>query len=765
MTINYRDYEKAVFDWLNSKHQEDSHFTFSVRRKAVKGAERDYFIGTENSGYFSTTFWNIPVTYPGASTDLISLIFYLTDEGYRYSFLFYQTRNPKGEQNKLDLALIQHLRMEIEREFGPVRGNKGDTKMERFTYPYDLPTFQDLSELFKDLDKILEKMIQLVDNGISKLKKKDPNFIAHRFRPDEFNEAIEKMELRMGAHTRSEPEKKGKSVLVSTPTNSNTGISPISEPLNQILYGPPGTGKTYHTINKALEILGEEVNGQTREEIKNKFEQYVQQGRIIFTTFHQSMSYEDFIEGIKPQVSDKEDSEVSYRVEEGIFMRICIEAAFALAKVNDHESTKTVLDFSFSYDQLIDQLTEALTQEDRITLPTKSGGKIEVDSISANGNIILKHPGKKRKYTVSKNRLTRLNNTFEELADVHNIDKQFREIIGGSNSSAYWSVLNALRSNGHSKNLDIPEERLYSWEEKKEVVETLYEHPLNKDHAAPYVLIIDEINRGNIAQIFGELITLIEPDKRWGNKESLRVVLPYSKMPFAVPANLFIIGTMNTADRSVEALDTALRRRFDFIEMLPTPELLAPKRLIWNLLWDYPEGNWYDEPFATKFSDLLNLLGAESKLEEDIEDLWDNKMADQGQQEDQLVLFQNYEYSLNLQELLETINQRIEILIDRDHQIGHSYFMTVGSFTALKEAFHNRIIPLLQEYFFGDYGKIGLVLGSGFVEKVERNGAAVFASFDHEAADELAERPIYRLRNVTEITDAEFLEALEYLKS
>ncbi|PWH86278.1 EVE domain-containing protein [Brumimicrobium oceani] len=168
-----------------------------------------------------------------------------------------------------------------------------------------------------------------------------------------------------------------------------------------------------------------------------------------------------------------------------------------------------------------------------------------------------------------------------------------------------------------------------------------------------YAIFIDEINRGNVSAIFGELITLIEIDKRTGAKNELSIKLPYSKELFSVPSNIDIYGTMNTADRSVEALDTALRRRFSFKEMMPNPELL---------------------------SDI------------DIE-------------------------GINLAELLTTINERIEVLVDRDHTIGHSYFLNVESKEDLKNVFMDKVIPLLQEYFFGDYSKMELVIGSYFFKK------------------------------------------------
>lgn len=181
-----------------------------------------------------------------------------------------------------------------------------------------------------------------------------------------------------------------------------------------------------------------------------------------------------------------------------------------------------------------------------------------------------------------------------------------------------------------------------------------------------YAIFIDEINRGNVSAIFGELITLIEPDKRIGAANEIKVKLPYSKSDFGVPSNLSIIGTMNTADRSVEALDTALRRRFSFIEIMPKPSLLS-----------------------------------------------------------------NIEFKeFTLEDVLSTINERIEVLLDRDHTIGHSYFIKLesGDIEGLKLVFLNNIIPLLQEYFYHNYEKIALILGEGFV-KIKQNNNIKFASF------------------------------------
>ena len=218
---------------------------------------------------------------------------------------------------------------------------------------------------------------------------------------------------------------------------------------------------------------------------------------------------------------------------------------------------------------------------------------------------------------------------------------------------------------------------------------------------------IDEINRGNVSQIFGELITLIEDDKRLGREEALETLLPYSKDNFSVPPNLYIIGTMNTADRSVEALDAALRRRFSFEEMNPQPDLIA----------------------------------SEGKLKDK-----EGKLGD-----------------IDLPQLLKTLNKRIEKLLDKDHLIGHSYFMEVQDLAGLKAVFQNKIIPLLQEYFFGDYGKIGLVLGNDFFVPAKDEETFLFASFRKYDDTEFAEREIYTLKNILKMGDGVFISAVANL--
>jgi len=469
---------------------------------------------------------------------------------------------------------------------------------------------------------------------------------------------------------------------------NNLNVMKKEYTLNTILYGPPGTGKTYHTVDLAVKIASPEkyIEGN-HEENKKIYDNLIKQGQIVFTTFHQSMSYEDFIEGIKPLKPEGTDTFLKYDVEDGIFKKICAAAV-----------TPNQIDFNTAFNKLQVELTE----KDIIDLKTPTG-KVFSISLNRNGNLNL-HTGenKNQQGTLTK----------------ENIQKQ----ISGDNVFEYWQgyftgVIDYLKTR-------------FAYNPKGDKTEQ------------NFVLIIDEINRGNVAEIFGELITLIEYDKREGMKEAIKVLLPYSKKEFSVPANLYILGTMNTADRNVEALDTALRRRFSFVEMHAKPELLRPSVILQRLWIKYADLKWADPKWKKLESDFLELHGAEildRKIYEQQENYVLNK--DVSTVFDGIIRYSGF----NLEKLINTLNVRIEKLLDNDHEIGHSYLMSVYSWEELKFAFYNKIIPLLQEYFYGDYEKLGLVLGEGFIRSI-KSEKDVFAKFPVEDL-EIYDKPIFHINS------------------
>ena len=664
----YQELQKDVFNWLKSKYEEENTFTYSVRQKANKGAELNYFIGTERSKYFSTTFWFIPVAYPGSSGDLINLVFDLRfKEGFEFFIQFNQTKNPSGKQNEYALELIRNIKTRIEGKFQNTHYAPEQNKMEFFAI-YSPRKYNGFIEIINDLNDLLSKIVPIVNEEIDKLKNIYSDFIAHRFTSSEQMKMFEKMQERFEKYKIIEEMEEELEEEDFAPLNY---FSESTFPLNQILYGPPGTGKTYNTINKALEIINEDevkqLDFNDRKAVKDLFDKKLKEGQIMFTTFHQSMSYEDFIEGIKPEI--EEDAEggktVIYEVKKGIFKQIAEEARKIRYQSEELSQQYT---FDDAWDDLVSEAYEYLEKEESLILNIQTVGMgLKVVDISEKGNLKVQPKSSKEAkiYTVSFSRAKKLQETFPDLSVIKNIDKEFRSVIGGSNSTAYWAVLNYINQKINSESVITQQEISLA--------------------PKPYVLIIDEINRGNVSQIFGELITLIEEDKRLGKNEALEVILPYSKEKFGVPSNLHIIGTMNTADRSVEALDTALRRRFSFVEMMPEYEAL-------------------------------------NKIQFD---------------------------DFHLGELLKTINSRIEALLDRDHTIGHSYFINIkpNDTEALKEAFANKIIPLLQEYFYHDYEKIALILGEGFVECIEPKESKVeFARWNGKTLEKPETSRLFKIK-------------------
>ena len=434
-------------------------------------------------------------------------------------------------------------------------------------------------------------------------------------------------------------------------TFSQAKENTMQHPLNTILYGPPGTGKTYHTSRYAVAIIEdrsvEVIKSEDHEEVKNRFDKYRNNGQIEMVTFHQNYAYEDFIEGIRPVLDEEgeEEEDMKYELRKGVFRKISNRADNNMKQVA--KNMEQAESKSETWD--LDELLQAFATSVQKKLDRGEEVKLSSEDDRSRATIIKvswRKDGMFRSFRLggsgtSKPYLSKKNMGFYKdfyEGKIKSGSDIYKKSGGDGTFWAYggyyYSLFKRMRE-FHDR--WIPEPR--SSEEEEGIKN--------------YVLIIDEINRGNIAKIFGELITLIEDSRRLGRKEATEVTLPYSGESFGVPDNLYIIGTMNTADRSIALLDTALRRRFEFREMMPDPD--------------------------------------HQKIKTNIE-------------------------GVNLQELLKKMNERIRILFDREHQIGHTYFFSVKDMDALKQAFQNKIIPLLQEYFYDSWEKIDLVLNqNGFI--------------------------------------------------
>jgi sporulation protein YlmC with PRC-barrel domain len=419
------------------------------------------------------------------------------------------------------------------------------------------------------------------------------------------------------------------------------GIPLEMQPLNQILYGPPGTGKTYKLQHEY-------------------FEKY--------TVRETSLSRKQYLENL---------------ISELTWWQVITVAMIDLknAKIND------------LYEHELIKIKEGLSKSESIkqTLwgQLQTHTKMECENVRYKGRSEPMYfwKDKNTNWTVDEELVEEVYPeafTILEKSKSYtaNPDKKIKnyEFVTFHQSFSYEDFVEGIKPKLEEQDSDL------SYEIKDGIFKKLCLRA-TADPENQYALFIDEINRGNVSSIFGELITLIEDDKRLGQPNALTLKLPYSKREFGVPENLHVIGTMNTADRSVEALDTALRRRFIFEEIMPLPYLLREKTFV----------------------------------------------------------------GFNLEEVLQTINARIEALLDRDHTIGHSYFIKIDSNdrAALLEAFENRIIPLLQEYFYHDYEKIALILGEGFIERKEGN--VKFANFSQ--IDEPETLPSFELKK--EITNIE----------
>lgn len=447
---------------------------------------------------------------------------------------------------------------------------------------------------------------------------------------------------------------------------------------NMILFGPPGTGKTYNTAIYAVAICDklslDEVKARPYEEVLDRYRVLKsEEKRVAFTTFHQSFGYEEFIEGIKPKM-DSDSTDIEYTVKDGVFKEFCERASKKTSSigVNVGENARVWNVILGGNDD--PELKQRCFNEGTIRIGWNTFPEVITDETEGLNN-------KERRILLNFQDEMEIGDVVVARATSDAIDG-VAIITGGvefDTSDEYYPRKRQVQWLYKGDNISIIDLNGGTRLDRKSV------YPLNrisvgdllsrvheesagvevKDETRPYVFIIDEINRGNISRIFGELITLIEPTKRKGAREAMEVTLPYSNVPFGVPNNVYLIGTMNTADRSIDIMDTALRRRFQFEEMMPDPQVLRN-------------------------------IGADKVVEGNVE--------------------------LDVAEMLEVINKRIEYLFDREHTIGHAFFTELKyepTVQKLASIFKKSVIPLLQEYFYEDYSKIRMVLGDNGKENAE----------------------------------------------
>lgn len=469
---------------------------------------------------------------------------------------------------------------------------------------------------------------------------------------------------------------------------------------NLILYGPPGTGKTWHTHLYAVAIIEErpleELKAEDPAAVRERFAAYRQQGLVEFTTFHQSYSYEDFIEGIRPVIEDdgaETEGKLAYRVEDGVFKRFCQQAETETFAESLREDLSVFAGLAVNPSPVIWKVSLAKTGDNPVRADCLANGHIRIGwdaygediteetRFTNGGKGVLEAFIQKMRvgdivvscYSESMTDAVGIVTGEYEWHDEYPTHKRLRKV--------HWLVKDIRQdilelNNGIKMTLStVYQLRNVNLNDLAAIIRAHL--PAQSPAPSPVrrqnrVFIIDEINRGNIAGIFGELITLIEPTKRLGAAEALKVRLPYSRAEFGVPDNVYILGTMNTADRSLTALDIALRRRFAFERVAPEPGLLASM-----------------------------LLG------------------DSG---------------YTVADLLRTMNRRIAVLIDQEHCIGHAPFMNLPqgevAVDALADIFRHAILPLLEEYFFEDWQKIRLVLNDQ--QKPDAAHQFVVASDDDE---------------------------------
>jgi len=479
-------------------------------------------------------------------------------------------------------------------------------------------------------------------------------------------------------------------------------------PHNIILYGPSGTGKTYRTINYALSIIEQRPLGdiaqENRRDLRARYNKYAEEGYIHFVTFHENFKYQDFIESFR-KISPKKQG-MSHEVEEGVFKQICLEAKRSIVESLLENMPKK--EHNISFNQIYKAFLGHIKSDKFDAFVTPDGRKILLHTVARFGHIVARPQNSFSTYTLSKHKIKKLYDHFAKGVQTDNLEKEVIDTIGSTNPVAIWSVFNALKRfevgyieemTKDVKNLDVDDEEVKEFELDQM-------NNIAKFQAKRHVLIIDEMDRGDVISIFGETLSILNSSKREGAPEAQAVIMPYSKTYFSIPPNLYLIGTMNINDRELSKLDLSLRSRFHMIKIQPMPMVLP------------------------------TIISGD--------------------------------YQIDLANLLIVINARITVLLGTGQGIGHAYLMNVQNFQALKLAFYGKIVPILNDIFNSKAEKIGLVIGRGFFNRIEFDKTNIFAKFDEDVNSKYGKQKRYLLKAFNEVDELDFIniydESVEAIK-
>ena len=483
--------------------------------------------------------------------------------------------------------------------------------------------------------------------------------------------------------------------------------------VNTIYYGPPGTGKTYQVLKMMENLIEEQVSTplakrKTKTLNLDKTFWHLAPGRgaWLWNQLKKSdkLGYnwcEKEYGDLKKISSKTEHYDIIHRfsyVSQGdYFIIISGKKVLGIAEALHDYDYKKATDNEFDF-QTIDvtwieqfETPALLNTTNTATFSSLNGGRrwdTLKEELSSRGYIFSSEAEPAKPQKVLKHPYLMV--TFHPSYSYEDFIEGIKPVLASDDEDSNQQVEYAIEEGVFYQACHFAAQNA-GFEDLKAALEATKEERRDRfAEAKPFYFVIDEISRGNVANILGELITLIEVDKRLGQENELIVKLPYSKDRFGVPSNLVVLATMNTADRSVEALDVALRRRFSFIEVSPTPSLI-----------EQPE-----------------------------------------------------DFEVDLSKMLTAINERLVLLIDKDHCIGHSYFMGLEKvdepFEKLQSVFKNKVIPLLQEYFYGAPEKIGMVLGPDFMQKQQPSATVkLFQQFVEDTG--IFDKSIYSVVIPTEI--------------